>query len=201
MREDGKWTMVENDEGDAVWVKSSMVSRDDDGGGGGSGERSRAHKREIIGTGGLGVKLVGQKLKTPNAMNDMPPDNYTLGTSAASVQVGAEIMYPYGKQYLLGGEVTYTGSKAVPGISYNGATTGVTFHDFDLRAEAGYDLENGKGMIAYGRLGYHYENMAIANVSDPTKNTAMIPSEVFSGPVIGAALDVTRLTKTLAMRV
>ena len=200
VREDGNWTMLETDEGDAVWIKSSAIDRDDRGGGG-AGERSRASKREMIATGGLGVKLVSQKLKTPMAMNDNPPDNYSLGTSAATLQIGGELMYPYGSSYLIGGTLEYAGSKAVPGISYDGSTTGVTFHDVDLRAMAGYDLKNGKGMVAYARLGYHYENMAIANVGDPTKNTALIPSEVFSAPVIGAALDVTRLTDTLALRV
>jgi hypothetical protein len=201
MREDGNWSMIENDEGDAVWVKSSALSRDDGGGGGRSGDRSRAVKREIIGNGGLGVKLVSQKLKTPMAMNDNPPDNYSLGTSAATLQVGGELMYPYGSSYLIGGTLDYAGSKAVPGISYDGSTTGVTFHDIDLRAMGGYDLKNGKGMVVYARLGYHYENMAIANVGDPTKNTAMIPSEIFSAPVIGAALDVMRLSDKLALRV
>jgi SH3-like domain-containing protein len=199
MREDGNWSMIENDEGDAVWVKSSSLSRDD--GGGGAGERSRASKREMIGMAGLGVKMVGQKLKTPMAMNDNPPDNYNLGTSAVTLQIGGELMYPYGKSYLIGGTLEYAGSRAVPGISYDGSTTGVMFHDVDLRAMGGYDLKNGKGMVAYARLGYHYENMAIANVGDPTKNTAMIPSEIFSAPVIGAALDVTRLTDKLALRV
>jgi hypothetical protein len=194
MREDGNWIMVENDEGDAVWIKSASVSRS--GGGGASLEG-----RRIVGYGGAGVKLLGQNLRTPGAMNDMPPDNYRLGTSAATIAAGIEVMYPYGPTYRIGGSLEYAGSKAVPGVSYNGASTGLTIHDIDLRVIGGYDLKNRKGMVAYGRLGYHYENMAVANVSDFTKNTAMIPSEIFSGPVIGGGLDVANLTEKLSLRV
>jgi SH3-like domain-containing protein len=195
VREDGNWVMVENDEGDAVWVKSSAISR-----GGGGGGRAREGKQMVV-FGGAGVKLLGQTLRTPNAMNNTPPDNYTLGTSAATIAIGGELLYPYGSSYVIGGSLEYAGSKAVPGISYNGSTTGVTIHDIDLRVTGGYDLKNAKGMIAYARLGYHYENLAIASVSDFTKNTAMIPSEIFSGPVIGGALDVANLTQSLALRV
>ena len=196
MREDGDWVMVENDEGDALWLRSSQVDREDDDGGGGG----RPGKRTIVVGAGAGVRLMGQKFMTPSATSTTP-DNYTVGFPAATIAVGAELIYPYSRTYSFGGLLHYAGSMAVPGIQYMGATTGVTLHDLDLRGLIGYDLHNKRGMVAYGRLGYHYEVMKIKNVDNFEKNAAMIPSEIFRGPTFGLGLDIPKLTKSLGGRV
>jgi hypothetical protein len=79
--------------------------------------------------------------------------------------------------------------------------TGFTIHNFNLRAEGGYDARGGKALVLAARLGLHYENFAIANVTDLTKNNAKLPSEVFSGPTLGAAVTVGKLTDSLGLRV
>jgi hypothetical protein len=55
-------------------------------------------------------------------------------------------------------------------------------------------------MIVFGRLGYHYDSFQIDDVSDFTKNTAKIPNQIISGPTIGAALAVPRLTSSVGLR-
>jgi hypothetical protein len=79
-------------------------------------------------------------------------------------------------------------------------TIGFSFHNFNLRALAGYDLEDKRGMIAFGRLGYHYESFQVANVNDLTQNTAKIPSQIIHGPTIGAGLAIPRLTDSLGLQ-
>jgi SH3-like domain-containing protein len=196
-REDDGWYLVETADGDSGWLKASQVETTDDGGEDGP---SRPGKRVIVGTAQLGVKLLGSRLTTAGGANAVP-DNYVLGSSAATLSIGGELWYPYGKDYLLGGELSYAGSKAVPGLTYMGVNTGVTIHDLDLRAVAAYDLKKANGMMPMARLGYHYENFAIANVSNVMSNPAKIPSEIFRGPTLGAALEIPRLTPKIGLRV
>jgi hypothetical protein len=56
------------------------------------------------------------------------------------------------------------------------------------------------GMVAYGRLGFHYDNMRINSVADPGRNPARLPSEVLSGVTVGALLDVPRLHEQWSAR-
>jgi SH3-like domain-containing protein len=193
MREDDGWVLIENDEGDAFWVRESDVSSPS------SGDSGGPFKRQLRGNAAAGFKLIGQRVKTEGG-NPVQPDNYELGTSSATLGIGFEALYPYGEKYRVGGEASYVGSKAVPGIAVDGVNTGLTIHDFDIRVNAGYDLKNAKGMVAFARLGYHYENFAVSNVTDLTQNPAKIPSEVFQGPVLGAALHVAKLSDKIAMR-
>src|SRR5262249_49491758 len=153
-------------------------SEDDDGGGGGA-----AGKRQIDLRGRLGFAIIQEGMSTPGGMKG-PPDNYNLGTSSATLALGGSYITPYSKKYWLGGEATLDIDKGFPGISYTNMTTmqsstiGFTLYDVNIRALGGYDLHNKRGMVAWGRLGYHYRSFQVADVGDPTKNTALLPSEI-----------------------
>jgi hypothetical protein len=193
MREDDGWVMVENDEGDAGWLREDAVARR-----GGSRGGGRSGGRQIVAMAGVGFKRLGQAVTTPGGVSD-PPDNYTLGANGITIAIGGEVLYPYGKQYMIGGSLEYAGSKAA--IPYGNADPGMIIHDIDLRVIGGYDLRNARGMVAYGRLGYHYENMSVGSVASATENPARIPSENFKTPTIGAALDIGRVTDKIAARI
>ncbi len=190
----GSWTFVETEEGDAGYVLTSKLDIATPEAGG--GPRSRA----IDLRGRLGVTLVRQSLATPGGLR-VPPDNYTASSSSITVALGATVVYPYSKRYWLGGELSYDYDKAIPGISYQGSTTSFALHNLNLRALAGYDLQKQNGMILFARLGYHYESFQVADFADPAKNTAKLPNQIISGPMIGAALTVPRLTKDIGVRV
>jgi hypothetical protein len=80
-------------------------------------------------------------------------------------------------------------------------TTGFTYHVMNLRAVGGYDLQKKNGMTVYGRLGLHYDSFQVADVEDLTKNTAKLPSQTITAPILGGALDIPRLTKEIGLKV
>jgi len=192
VEEKGKWTFVENDEGDAGYVLSSKLNVEAPAG----GPRSRS-----IGLGArIGYAQVNQSVSTPGGT--MPvPDNYTAGSAAVALSLGGAVLYPYGKRLWFGGDLGYDYERTLFGGIKNMATTsGFVFHNFNLRGSVGYDLQNRFGMIVFGRLGYHYDSFQIEDVSDFTKNTAKIPNQIVSGPTIGAALTIPRLTGSVGVR-
>ena len=197
----GKYTFVENDEGDAGYVLTSAleveeVATPEDGGGG--GEPMGPRGRQIDVRGRLGVTLLSQGLKSGGAAEI--PDNYKLSTSAATLAVGAGLFYPYGKRMIVGGELSYAFAKAIPGIKYQGKTTGITIHDLNVRGIVGYDLQKKSGMMVMGRLGLKYNSFQVGNVTDVMQNNALLPSEIFYGPAIGVALALPRLTEKIGAR-
>jgi hypothetical protein len=195
--EKGKWTLVENDEGDAGFVLSSKIETDAAPG----GPRSRA----ITLRGRLGVAVINQSVKTPNAPA-MVPDNYGAGSSSVTIALGGSALYPYGKRLWLGGELAYDYDTTLfGGIDYaqsggTKSTIAFSFHNFNLRALGGYDLQNKLGMIAFGRLGLHYDSFQVSDVGDFTKNTAKIPNQIIYGPTLGGGLAIPRLTATLGLQ-
>jgi hypothetical protein len=150
------------------------------------------------------VTIISQGLRTAGGKNTVP-DNYNIGTSAATIDLGGGVLYPYEKDYYLGGELAYQYALAIPGVPYKdpatmvSSTTSFTVHDLDLRVVGGYDLHNKKGMVVFGRLGFRYQSYLVANVTDLTKNNARIPSETFKAPTIGAALAIPKLTPTIGL--
>jgi hypothetical protein len=192
VEEKGKWTFVENDEGDAGYVLTSKLDIDAPAGG--------SHTRMIDLRGRLGLAQVNQSVSTPGGTSPVP-DNYSAGSSSIGIALGAEVLYPYQKRYWLGGELGYAYTTTLfGGIQNMNKTIGFSFHNLNLRALGGYDLEDKRGMIAFGRLGYHYESFQVANVSDFTQNTAKIPSQIIKGPTIGAGLAIPRLTDSLGVQ-
>jgi len=192
VEEKGKWTFVENDEGDAGYVLTSKLDIDAAAGG--------AHTRRIDLRGRLGFAQVNQSVSTPGGTSPVP-DNYSAGSSSIGIALGAEVLYPYQKRYWLGGELGYAFTTTLfGGIQNMNKTIGFSFHNFNLRALAGYDLDNKRGMIAFGRLGYHYDSFQVSSVTDFTQNTARIPNQIVQGPTIGAGLAIPRLTDSLGLQ-
>lgn len=191
----GKYTFVENDEGDAGYVLTSAleIEEDDDG-----DVSSVPRGRQIDVRGRLGVTLLSQNLASAGAAEI--PDNYKLSTSAATLAVGGGIFYPYGKRMIVGGELSYAFAKAVPGIKFMQKTIGITLHDLNVRAIAGYDLKKKSGMMVMGRLGLKYSSFQVGNVTNLDENTAKLPSEIFYGPAIGVGLGLPRLTEKIGAR-
>jgi hypothetical protein len=183
-------------DGDIGWILTSKLDMEASD----SGESSiKGRTIDLRARGGL--TIINQGLRSVSStLPPGVPDNYNVGTAAATLALGADILYPYGKNYVLGGELAYDFDKAVPGVAFMGKNTGITVHNLNLRALAGYDLHNAKGMIVYGRLGYHYQGFLVDNVSDLTQNTAKIPSEVFSAVTFGGALSIPKLTQNIGIR-
>ena len=205
-RTKGKWTEVSVEDGDIGWIQTSkLVMDDEDGGGGGGGGRIMDVRAR------LGVTLVSQSMTSGGTgATTKWPDKYQVGSSAATVMLGGALLFPYGKKYLIGGELTYDLAKALPGIAFDpdggagpmpSSTTGFTIHNINARAVAGIDLKRKSGAMLFGRLGYHYEAFRVDNVADLTKNSARLPQENISGPMIGAAFSLPMLTQKVGARV
>ncbi len=187
----GKWTFVENDEGEAGYVLTSKLEIEEPGG---------SRMRMIDVRGRLGVTLVKQSVATPGALGVLP-ENYSANSSSLTVALGGTVLYPYSKRYWVGGELAYDFDKAIPGISYMNQTTSFTYHNLNLRAVGGYDLQKKNGMVVYARLGLHYDSFQVDNVTDFSKNTAKLPNQTITAPTLGGALDIPRLTKELGLKV
>jgi uncharacterized protein YgiM (DUF1202 family) len=197
VEEKGKWTFVENDEGDAGYVLTSKLDVEDAA----AGPRARTLGLRAR----LGLTQLSQSVSTPGGTAPVP-DNYSAGSSTVTLALGGSAVYPYGKRYWLGGELAYDYDLTLfGGIENTNAgmktTTGFTFHNLNLRALGGYDLQSKRGTIAFARLGLHYESFQIDNVSDFTKNTAKIPNQIIYGPTLGAALAIPRLTDSIGLQI
>jgi len=189
----GKWTFVENDEGDSGWVMSSQL--DVDGGGGGGGKR----KREIDLRARLGVTLLNQAMRSSA---NVFPDHYDLGTSMATIALGGGVLVPYKKDYLVGGEIAYNlsgtlfGGLAPPPNMATAKSTGLTLHDLNVRGTFGFDLHKKNGLAVFARLGYRFESIQVG----ATVNPLLLPSEIFQGLGIGGALAVPRLSDKVGLK-
>jgi len=188
----GKWTFVETDEGDAGYVLTSKLDIQE--------PEAGSRMRTIDVRGRLGVTLVRQSVATPG-LGPVFPENYSASSSSLTVALGGTAIYPYSKRYWVGGELAYDFAKAIPGIEYNKSTTSFTYHNLNLRAVGGYDLQKPNGMIVYARLGFHYDSFQVDNVTDFTKNTAKLPNQTIAAPTLGGALVIPRLTKELGLKV
>lgn len=198
----GAWTEVSVEEGDIGWIQTSKLEIDEDGGGGGGG------KRVVDVRARLGWTLVSQKLSSTGGSGNFP-DQYSLGSSSIAVSLGASLVTPYKKSYVLGGEITYDLAVAVPGIAfdpdgadgtmYQSSTTGFKIHQVNLRGLAGYDFHKPSGLTAFARLGYRYQAFRVDNYDDVTKNQALLAQENIQGPMIGAAVVIPRVTPKIAL--
>jgi len=209
----GKWTEVSVEDGDIGWIRTSdldIEGRSDDGDEDGGGPKGRM----IDVRARLGFTIVSQTLSSAGGGTTKWPDKYTVGSSSVAIMLSGGVLFPFKKAYLLGGEMTYDLSKAIPGIAFdpdgggaNGGpmpsqTTGFTIHNVNVRGVFGYPFKNSKrGTVLFGRLGYHYESFQVDNVKDLAKNNAKLPSENISGPMIGVAFAVPMVTQKLGLRV
>lgn len=202
---DGKWSEVSIEDGDIGWVLTSKLEMEDDDDDGGK----RSSGRMIDVRARLGFTLFGQSMTSTGGGNKWP-DAYSVGSSSVAVALGGALLYPYKKNYLVGGEVMYDYSKALPGIAFDPdgqagpavkTTTGFALHNFNLRGLFGYDFHKKNGMVVFGRLAAHYEALLFENVGNLMQNQAKLPSESLKGPMIGVALAIPMLTDTLGLRI
>ncbi|MBL8625463.1 MAG: SH3 domain-containing protein [Myxococcales bacterium] len=185
LERDDEWVRVEYGD-DAGFVRADAVGDAD--------ARPPRAPRAIFTKARLGFASLGGTFTS-----DGPATNalarYQLGSTAVSLNLGAEVAYAYGKDYYLGGGLEYLGCVATPGIRYAGQDIGFKTHDIDLRAIGGYDLHDRRGTVIWARLGYH---VGITSMSD-LMNMANLPSETLRGPAIGAAMTMPKLTPTIGV--
>jgi hypothetical protein len=198
----GRWTAVENEEGDFGWIETEYLEMEDGSGG--------MKKRQINLGARLGLMFIQQGMRSTGSSNLKVPDNYNIGTSSVTLSLGGSILMPMKKKYLVGGEAAYDYSKTLlGGIFYDpdgaqmpmpGVNTGVAIHNINVRVMGGIDLKKKSGMAVLGRLGYRYQSYLVDNYGNIAKNPAQIPQEIMKAPTLGAALLVPRLTQTIGMR-
>ncbi len=191
--QDGDWMLVENPDGDQGWIRSSDVA---------AASYTYPHMLKR-GNAGLGYSSLSSAFAS-DGTGELA--NYKISTAAASLSVGGEILYKYSKQYMLSADARYTGTRASPGIRYvdamgNAADIGFTQHEVSVGASAGYNLHDKYGAVIYARAGYYYSKLGIENVSDFTKNTAYLPSEILSGLTVGGRVDLPRVTPKIGVLV
>src|SRR6185503_9785511 len=104
----GKWTAVENEEGDYGWVETEYLEVEGGGGGG-------MKKRQIDLGARLGLMFIQQGMRTAGSTNLKVPDNYNIQTSSVTLSLGAGLTMPFKKKYILGAEATYDYSKTLFG--------------------------------------------------------------------------------------
>lgn len=190
LEEKNGWARIESEDGERGWVSSKLLVSE-------RGEASGPTKRVIAANAKVGATFITQGIRTAGGAVGIP-DNYNLSTSGVSVSLGGAYFMPLSKgKFLVGGELAYMGVKALPGIQYMGKTTAISTHSIDLRAAGGYNLKNSLGMVAWGRLGYHYDVFSVGDVANLANNTAKLPSESLSGVALGAALTAPTITKTI----
>ena len=199
----GKFTEVENDEGEIGFILSSKIATVGAGATASGEVRESGHgtaaprRRWFDIAGRFGVTLIKQGLRSDGPM--ALPDNYDLSTSAATIALGGRYLHR-GNRISLGGELSVDIAKALPGISAPmGHTTSITLYHLNVRALAGIELAR-SGMAVFGRLGLRYQSYQVANVEDLTKNTAKLPSEIVTAPTFGVALVVPRLTSKIGLQ-
>jgi uncharacterized protein YgiM (DUF1202 family) len=190
----GKYTEVENDDGDLGYVPTSSLEIEEpagevEGGGEGGGP---AKKRQIDARARLGVTLLSQSSSKGGGVS----------TSALTLALGAGYLMPYKAKLMIGGELTYDYAKAIPGIKNPDGmgTTSIGLHNLRLRALGGYDMKKSNGMTLFGRLGFHYQSYQVSNVGDLTKNKAKLPSEIIRAPALGFGIAIPQLTKKIGLR-
>lgn len=190
----GKWTQVSLAEGDIGWVQTDQLDLQTSG-----GEGSGVTTRVIHARGRLGVGFI--QLATRTAGGPItPPDNFNVASEAAGMALGGDVAMPYKEKYVVGADLGYMYEKAFPGQAFNGQTTKFSVHQVDVRLIGGLDMKKSNGLTILGRLGYRYQSFLVANVTDLTKNNMMIPSEVFKSPVIGAGVNIPRLTPKIGIK-
>ncbi|MBP9085721.1 MAG: SH3 domain-containing protein [Kofleriaceae bacterium] len=181
----GKWSLVETEDGDkSGWVLTRMYDA--------PGYGPRARSLDV--SANLGVTLISQTMELTGGSTKFP-DRYAISTSSLTLALNGELLQPYKEDYWVGGQLTYAGTKALPGLSYMGTNIPITLHNVNLRGEFGYDFHSKNGMRVIGRLGYHYDAFLV-----PIDNKATLPAEVFRGPTLGVALDVPQLSDSFSVR-
>ncbi len=194
----GKYTEVENEEGDLGYVLSSSLDVQEKsappaiGGGRGSSQIDMRVR--------LGVSFLSQALRTPGGVAGVP-NNYNISTAAATLALGGGYYRPYKSKFVVGTELTYDYAKAIPGIKTPmDKTTSISLHNLNVRGIFGIDFRRKSGMMLLGRVGLHYQSFQVAKAVNLAENTATLPSEIMIAPKLGVALAMPRLSNKLGLR-
>jgi hypothetical protein len=205
----GKFTEVENDEGDLGYVLTADIGIAK--GGGDVAEKDDPEEDEEEEDTGkrvsqidvrarAGVSFLTQGLRSPGGGSG-PPNNYNISTAAMTIALGGGYYRPSGKKLLYGAELTYDYAMALPGIKVPmGKTTSISLHNLNVRGVVGLDFKRKSGMMLLGRLGARWESFQVSNVKSMTENTALLPSEIIISPMLGVALAMPRLTGKIGLR-
>ena len=191
----GRWMKVQNQRGVAGWIPDAAVER--------PRRPPPVEKLAVRASAGVGYASIGQSFASSS---DDPRGSYSLSSGAAVLGLGGELVHATTDRWRLAGDLAYRLTIAAPGIRYidpetgGGADIGFKRHQVDLGARAGYTLGGDMGMVAYGRIGFHYDNFRINDVSNFDRNLARLPSEVLTGVTVGALLDVPRLGRAWSAR-
>lgn len=208
----GKFTEVENDEGDLGYILTADIAsggavkvtkKDEDEDDDEEEDDAPRGKGQIDVRARAGVKLVSQALRSPGGLSS-PPDNYNLSTSAAMLALGGGYYRPFGKRLVIGGEAMYEYANAFGGVPVSvdmmKGTAKIAMHNLQVRGILGFDFKKASGMMLLGRLGFQYYSYQVADASSMTKNVGKFPSEIIQSPTIGAALAMPRLTNKIGLR-
>lgn len=209
--EKGKWTEVSVDDGDIGWVlTSSLESGGDDEDDGGDEGAARGGRRIIDVRARLGFSFFNQSLSASGTTATTKfPDKYSVGSTTAAVSLGGDVLFPYKKDFIVGGELTLDMAKAVRGIAFDavagdgipGTSTGFSMWALNIRGLFGYDFHKANGMVIFGRLGIHYEQLLFDDAGDVAKNMAKLPSETIKGPMLGVTFAIPAITPKIGARI
>ncbi len=194
LQRSGQWLKVENEDGDTGWIRSRDV-------GSGKFRYKKYNTRYFASLGGSNIK---HSFSTPV---ECPLCNYSLGTNALAVAMGADVIYDYDKDYLIAADLAYRYSRANPGIGFRDPVDGtpsnisVQMHRVDVGVRGGYKLGKETGMAAYARVGFHYNLFGLDDVENFAINLPKLPSEILSGYTVGVMLDVPQFNPKIAFRI
>jgi Bacterial SH3 domain len=198
--QNGKWTFVENDEGDPGYVLTSELKVERMDGTKGELAMDGPRRRMMDIRAGVGVAFLRQAFATQGSTSAVPPDNYAAQSPSILASLGASLMFPFGGRGWFGTELGYDYNKALPGAQYNGQTTSFSYQILNFRLALGLDLKRPSGAILLVRAGVHYDAFQVPDFADFTKNTITLPNQNIFAPTIGGALVVPRLGQKVSFR-
>ncbi|MEZ4366231.1 MAG: SH3 domain-containing protein [Kofleriaceae bacterium] len=139
---------------------------------------------------GAGITHVGQAMSSLGAGAGVP-DNYTLGAAAATAGAEGELAVEVARGRRLGLAARYAVGTGISGMSYMGQDISMSTGELSMLAVGTQVFADGV-VLGHARLGYHRRSIEFP--LEQAANPALLPSETRQGLVIGAALEVPRLT-------
>lgn|GEM_PF-1903933 len=189
----GRWMLVRDSDGESGWIRSDDV-------------QAATYKYPKT------LKRIGASIGYTSWASQFASDgtgefsNYNISTAAAALNLRAEYLQNYSKDYLLGVEGNYNGLRASPGIRVTNAAGDVadiafTRHAVNLTAKAGYKLNNKMGAVVFARAGYYYAMTEIHDGENLDVNIARLPSEVLQGITVGASVEAPQFSDKVGVRI
>lgn len=194
----GEWMLVEDADGERGWIRGADVR---------TSTISAGYAYPKLGK-VLMARAGFTKLDTLFAADGGGElANYNISSAALALDVGGEILFRYKPKYMIGADLSYTGTRASPGIRYTNAANGqavdIGFLVHEVRAgvSGGYNLQNSMGIVVFGRIGYYYSFFGINDAEDPAKNPIKLPSEILRGVTLGSHVAIPKINDKFGARV